>query len=116
MVALPLANPADDAETVTGWVPSRIESSTGLMPNVAAACPAAIVTDAGTVACVASLLASATVSGCHKSAFCRVTVPVTEFGPAFSATDETFVETVRPGAAAVLSMTQAFAKALETWL
>ena len=59
----PLLKPDADAVIVTGCDPSTVPSATPEMLNVAVACPAGIVTLAGTVASVVSELASCTTSG-----------------------------------------------------
>src|SRR5262245_18725860 len=56
------AGPLADAVIVTVWVPSRKVSSTDAIGNVADVCPAGMVTDAGTVASLVSLLLRLTTS------------------------------------------------------
>ena len=81
-------------------MPSNTASSTAATAKVAEAWPAAIVTVAGTVPSVVSLLARLTVTA-EVVGPVRVTVPVAAPAPPFSATLAGLIVTVRAGSSSL---------------
>lgn len=75
-VSLAFGNPVAVAEIVTFWRPSNSVSSTAVTVKVAEVWFARIVTVAGTVASLVSLLTSVTINGALKSVPPRTTVPI----------------------------------------
>ncbi len=104
-VSLPLLNPVAEAVIVTVCVPSTIASSTAAKVTVTEDCPAGIVTVAGTVASVVSLLDRFTVRAAVVFVL-RLIVTVVAAEPAFSATEAAATLTVSVGDSAPASRTR----------
>ena len=101
-VSAPSTNPEEVAVAVTVWVSSRMASSTAVSVKVAEACPARMVTIAGTVAAVSSSLERPTVRSTSVSVL-RVTVTVVV--PPFSEILGSAIERARVGTSSSVTST-----------
>ena len=100
--AAPALKPLAEARTVADWVPSITPSATGLTSKRASVWPWRMVTVAGVVSSVVSLLLKVTTRS-PSAGVLRLTVPPT--GPPSSPTDSASSVTLRVGPSSSVTMT-----------